>query len=338
MTDTEPHFSAVQALGYLGLRSKALDEWPAFAGGVLGMQVLHDGPDRIRLRMDDKAHRYILTRDGTAGVAFIGLQLADAEALESLSAALHGKSVAVQAGTAEERALRQVQDFAWITDPDGNRVELFHGLADAQDAFAPAKPIGGFRTGELGLGHLVLYTPNHAAMSEFYRTLLDFRLSDFHQEPYPLDFLRVNARHHSLGLISDREGPARIHHTMVEYQSWDDVGRAYDHAQAHPDSIAVTLGRHLNDHMTSFYIYTPDRFFTEVGWAGRLIDEHTWEPYEIAAPSLWGHDRRWQTPERRAVTREMIQDIARQGIRAPIALWDGGPFSPAPTKPAKPGA
>ena len=115
--------------------------------------------------------------------------------------------------------------------------------------------------------------------------------------------MNVNARHHSLGLIAEA-GPPRIHHVMAEYLYWDDVGRAYDLALAEPERIAVSLGRHLNDHVTSFYLWTPDDFFIELGWAGRSIDDATWQPHEIAAPSLWGHVRYWQTAAKREQTQK----------------------------------
>ena len=34
----------------------------------------------------------------------------------------------------------------------------------------------------------------------------------------------------------------------------------------------MTLGRHSNDYMTSFYIHSPSHFFVEYGWGGRAID------------------------------------------------------------------
>ena len=63
-----------------------------------------------------------------------------------------------------------------------------------------------------------------------------------------------------------------MHHFMVELGSLDDVGQGYDLAQGEQDGIAYTLGRHTNDHMTSFYMRTPSGFFIEYGWGGRMIE------------------------------------------------------------------
>ena len=46
---------------------------------------------------------------------------------------------------------------------------------------------------------------------------------------------------------------------MFESRSLNDVGRAYDIVHANKVPLALTLGRHTNDHMTSFYVYSPFR-------------------------------------------------------------------------------
>jgi hypothetical protein len=49
------------------------------------------------------------------------------------------------------------------------------------------------------------------------------------------------------------------------------------------------LGRHTNDHMTSFYLQTPAGFQIEYGYGGRLIDDRTWQVHTCNAASTWGH-------------------------------------------------
>jgi 2,3-dihydroxybiphenyl 1,2-dioxygenase len=293
----------INALGYLGLRSADPQQWRAFAGDFLGMQVLAAEQDRpMRLRMDEKCHRYLLEQAApgeAAGLAYAGFEVPDAATLTEVGARLTAAGHAPATGGAAEARIRGVEAFIWVVDPDGNRIEFFHGLHDADEPFVPGKPIGGFRTGGLGLGHIVLNTPRFDEMARFYQETLGFKLSDFHMHPFPARFLHVNARHHSIALIGS-DGPAKIHHVMCEYLHFDDVGRAYDLVLEQPDKIAVTLGRHLNDHVISFYAYTPDGFFIEIGWAGRLIDDATWVPEDLVSPSLWGHVRNWLPPGPRA--------------------------------------
>ena len=44
-----------------------------------------------------------------------------------------------------------------------------------------------------------------------------------------------------------------------------------------PDRVGVTLGRHTNDFMTSFYCKSPSSFMIECGWGGREIDPANWQ-------------------------------------------------------------
>ena len=67
---------------------------------------------------------------------------------------------------------------------------------------------------------------------------------------------------------------------MVELYSLDDVGQGYDIAQGNEGQVAVTMGRHSGDYMTSFYILIPSGFMTEYGWGGRSVDHATWKAFE----------------------------------------------------------
>jgi catechol 2,3-dioxygenase-like lactoylglutathione lyase family enzyme len=182
--------------------------------------------------------------------------------------------------------------------------------------------MSGFRTGPLGVGHAVLTVENIDAVMPFYVDVLGFGLSDYIEKPFRAYFFHINARHHSLALIeSSRNG---MHHLMVEMFSLDDVGQCYDIALSEPERVNVTLGRHTNDFMTSFYAKTPSSFMVECGWGGRDIEPKTWQPVEMkAGPSLWGHERVWLPPADREIAREMRMQAAASGLRAPVQVMDG---------------
>jgi 2,3-dihydroxybiphenyl 1,2-dioxygenase len=239
---------------------------------------------------------------------------------------LERQGVRTQEAAAEERALRQVADFFRVEDPDGNRLEIYHGQARPAP-LTPARPLGGFRIDDLGLGSLALETSRIAEMSAFYRETLGFRLTSHAELPRRAEFLRLNPRHHSLALLAaDRAG---MHHVMIEYLELDDLGRAYDLALAEPARVAVSLGRNEHDHLTSFSCGTPDGLLLEIGWAGRLVDEAAWEPRETGIGSLWGHLPVSLSPEQRARERERMAAIAARGVHAPVQV--PVPRTPAPT-------
>ena len=154
-------------------------------------------------------------------------------------------------------------------------------------------------------------------MLPFYRDILDFRVSDYGLTPYGLYFFHINGRHHSFAMVGS--GQAGFHHFMVEFQNLDDVGQGFDLAQADAGRVAYTLGRHTNDHMTSYYANSPSGFFVESGWGGRVIDPATWEPHETTlGPSFWGHERLYLTEDGgRKALRDLRLKAAADGHRAP---------------------
>jgi 2,3-dihydroxybiphenyl 1,2-dioxygenase len=311
----------LQALGYVGFGSGALDDWRQFGTGLVGLQAVERSPSLLAFRMDDRKQRIVIDRSMTEGARFFGWEVADAAALDELASRLERAKVDV---LAEPRALadtRRVGGLISFRDPAGNRLEAFYGAELDETPFSPGRSISGFRTGALGLGHAVLTVENIDAVMPFYVDLLGFALSDYMQKPFRAYFFHINARHHSLALIET--GRNGMHHLMVELFSLDDVGQSYDIALSQQERVSVTLGRHTNDLMTSFYARTPSSFMIECGWGGREIDP-TWQPFELKdGPSLWGHERVWLPPADRDVARSMRMRAAAAGLRAPVQVMDG---------------
>lgn len=303
------------SLGYIGVRSSKVEDWSGFATGLLGMQQVDQGGAMRSFRMDDRKQRLVVTGEEGDALGFLGWEVADAGALDGLAARLESHCVAVHRGSAALAAERQVAGLIMFHDPAGNRLEAFHGAAVADTPFVPGRPISGFRTGPFGMGHVVLNVMDVEPLLPFYRDLLGFRVSDYGLTPFKLYFLHINGRHHSFAMVGS--GKPGFHHFMVEMQSLDDVGQGYDVAQFDNHRIAYTLGRHTNDHMTSFYAHTPSGFFVEYGWGGRTIDPDSWVPHEtFNGPSFWGHERLYMSEEDRARMRHMRMDAARRGVRA----------------------
>jgi 2,3-dihydroxybiphenyl 1,2-dioxygenase len=209
-----------------------------------------------------------------------------------------------------------------VDDPEGNRLEFFHSGAVAADPFKPGRNISGFRTGTLGMGHVVMHCESLKEVMPFYQEILDFKLTDYWMRPFPGYFFHVNGRHHSIALME--AGRKTVHHMMLELFSLDDVGQGYDLAQGDPEKIAVSLGRHSGDYVTSFYTWNPSGFLVEYGWGGQVVDDSTWTPFERQyGPSFWGHDRIWMTPEKREEARQLCLASGEVGLRQPVQVLDG---------------
>jgi 2,3-dihydroxybiphenyl 1,2-dioxygenase len=318
----QEHAMRLDALGYVGIRTKDLGAWAAYATRFLGMQLVDKSRGTLALRMDDRKQRIIVNAENGEGPSFYGWEVGDAAALDALAGHLEKSAVKIARGSRALAGERRVKDLIVFGDPLGNRLEAFYGAETAMEPFKPGRSIAGFRTGPLGMGHAVLTAERLDTVVPFYTDILGFRLSDYLLRPFKAYFFHVNPRHHSLAFIET--GKNGIHHLMVELCYLDDVGQAYDLALTKPETIGVTLGRHANDQVTSFYSWSPSEFLVEYGWGGRSIDPANWTPHERPeGPSLWGHDRMWLTEEKRAEARELRMSVAAAGGRAPLNVMDG---------------
>ena len=314
---------SIEGLGYVGVRAKSLEDWSNFGTRFLGMQLVDKSAKSLALRMDDRRQRVVVSEDGGEGVGFFGWEVPDATALDAMAARLEKAGVQVARGARALAQERRVKDLIVFNDPLGNRLEIFYGPETTSEPFKPGRSISGFRTGPLGMGHAVLHVKNINDAIPFYRDVLGFKLSDYMTRPFNAYFFHANPRHHSIAFIET--GRSATHHLMVELFSLDDVGQCYDLALTDPDKlIGVTLGRHINDEVTSFYSNSPSGFMFEYGWGGRVIDVENWREEEVTwGPSMWGHDRMWMTPEKRVESRNIRIQAASTGLRKPVNVIEG---------------
>src|ERR1051325_6189782 len=174
----------LQALGYVGIRTKNLEDWAAYGTRFLGMQLVDRSRGTLALRMDDRKQRVIVHEAEAEGPSFYGWEVADAAALDALAAHLERSGVKVARGSRALADERRVKDLIVFADPIGNRLEVFHGAEIAADAFKPGRAISGFRTGALGMGHAVLTAERLDDVLPFYPDILGFKASDYILKPF----------------------------------------------------------------------------------------------------------------------------------------------------------
>jgi 3,4-dihydroxy-9,10-secoandrosta-1,3,5(10)-triene-9,17-dione 4,5-dioxygenase len=277
----------IRGLGYIAIGVSDVDRWRSYAA-LLGTMVVPDETG-FRMRIDERPFRVLVRGNGGAdALAFAGWELPDAAALERAGAELEAHGAEVDSASVEECAERHVRGLIRTTDPSGVALELFHGPILDHQPFVSPTGVSGFVTGSLGMGHIVLGTPQFDESLHFYTEMLGFRVSDFWR-PGGTDvaFLHCNPRHHSLALVP-APAPA-LYHFMLEARTLDDVGYALDRHLDSGTPISMGLGKHTNDRMVSFYSRSPSGFDVEFGCGGLQIDDSTWTVTEITAPSFWGH-------------------------------------------------
>jgi 3,4-dihydroxy-9,10-secoandrosta-1,3,5(10)-triene-9,17-dione 4,5-dioxygenase len=281
----------ILSLGYLHLRTPGLDAWQPFATGVLGFMPTR-GPDAAAqyYRWDDYPYRLVLAPGDEPAVAAIGYEVGDDRDLASVVGDLEAAGVEVTHGTADEAAARLVSGFVSFVDPAGAPVEIFFGpILDHEPVVTPL--VSGFVTGDMGFGHVVTDVPELDPSIDFYRDVLGFHTRNtWFLGGMSMAFLGCNPRHHTLAFGCGLPGPGLLRHFMVEAATIDDVGRAQDRCVDHGVPVVMSLGRHTNDHMISFYCQTPDGFMVEFGWGGIQVENvSTTGTYQITKPSFWGH-------------------------------------------------
>lgn len=288
--------SGVVELSYVVYEVSDLASWERFGLELLGMAYGEKTSKGFTLRLDDKAHRWVIEEGPKDDLVASGFSVSSSADLDAIAARLRAGGVEVTEGDAALAAERKVDRIIIATDPLGNRVELVTGFADAETAFESKHLLGRFVTGAGGAGHEVLMSGKVSRDDylHFYNELLGFRTSDIIVEEVApgifadLIFLHCNPRHHSVA-IGDMPFPRRLHHFMIEVTDIRDVGLAWDRCLAAHQPIRMTLGMHPNDMMFSFYVETPSGFNVEYGWGGLLIDDATWEVKTLDKLNSWGH-------------------------------------------------
>lgn len=280
----------IESLAYIGFTSPRTAEWNEFGPSILGLQVAPAEPDGvIRLRMDDAAYRISLEHGDVDNLDHVGWAVADPRAFEAAIAHLEDNGVPVKREGADLAASRCVAELASFEDPFGWRQEISWGQAHRQGTFQPGRPMSGFVTGDQGLGHIVLAVPDFAVAEAFYVDILGFRLSDeIRHQGLTIRFYYCNTRHHSLAMVG-LPGMTGVAHLMLQTQKLDDVGTALDRVQRAGHPLVMSLGRHCNDHMVSFYVRTPSGFDIEYGWGAVDATDDGSMPRMYDSGDIWGH-------------------------------------------------
>lgn len=290
---------SVCGLGYIGLNVSDLGAWRNFLERVFAMQVLQPGAEgAVDVRVDEWHRRLTLHPSRQDGLAYIGWEVSNFDALERVTQRIAAAGVPATRMSAEDCKRRGVLAAVTLVDPIENvRLELFCGPTITQERYAPSRAFGGYVTGEQGLGHIVLMTHRQDELVRFYQTALGFQVSDYMSfggekwgGDYRMVFMHCNERHHSLAIMSPPSpGPgAPLNHIALSAQDFNDIGYTYDIVIADRVPVLMTLGRHINDLATSFYVATPSGFAMEMAHGAVMVTSQ-WKTAHYDDTRIWGH-------------------------------------------------
>jgi 3,4-dihydroxy-9,10-secoandrosta-1,3,5(10)-triene-9,17-dione 4,5-dioxygenase len=294
----------VVALGYVVIETTDLVKWDAYLTRVVGAMHSDLSTESVNLyRLDSRPFRFWIEDSDRDALAVAGWEVSDQAAFDALIDRLKANGHEVEILDPVERG---AAGLARSADPAGHVLEIFYGERPTILKFTSPAGVSGFVTGKdgtLGMGHVVYGVPNFDECHHFYREVMGFRDTDLPQieaGPPGSPLLRIafmhgaTGRHHSVAVIGMPEPPSGCIHLMVEAATMEDVGRAYDRMREAKIPVSATLGKHMNDEVTSFYMQTPAGFDLEFGWGGLVVDPVTWTPTAHNKISDWGHVWAWQ--------------------------------------------
>ena len=286
---------SICGLGYVAVNVTDMEAWLDIMTNVFGTQLLpRDNGSAVDIRLDDWHHRMTLYQSKTDGIAAVGWELADEHALEDMAQSLRNYGVELTPGDEKLLAERKVTALYQFKDPASEMPsEIFYAAQHEMLPYTPSLGNSGYNTGDLGLGHVVYFVGDYAKSRSFYTEVMGFKTSDYiiwDGGEKDATFYHCNARHHSLAIMPPFGDipPGTFNHLMLEANSLNDVGRAYDAVLDKKIPVMMGLGKHTNDLTESFYLITPSGFGLEYGCNGQLVGDG-WRVKTYDAPMLWGH-------------------------------------------------
>ncbi|MCL3819406.1 VOC family protein [Aeromicrobium wangtongii] len=288
MSPTDNLTVPIQNLGYIGVYSKDPQDWRFYGTEIMGAMVMEEG-ETVFVKIDDRSHRIAVHPGEEGGVAYLGFEVQGPLELEQAADVLRRDGVPferIEGAGAEER---KVAALLRLIDPNGVSVEIYYGQ-HRDYTFLSSKGVSRFVTQEQGLGHAVILTQDIDKTVDFYLRTFGFKISDIAQrDGNQMYFLRCGPREHTIAFIKPAAGTdVRLHHFMVEVGNIDDVGKAYDRIYENKIPLTLTLGRHANDSMISFYASTPGGFLMEYGCQGVPMTP-TDAATTMTVGDIWGH-------------------------------------------------
>ncbi|MBC2665494.1 VOC family protein [Novosphingobium flavum] len=152
--------------------------------------------------------------------------------------------------------------------PDGLELEI-----SADVARGPSRELVHWEGVPVKISHIVLHSPNHHALVEFFTDVLGFKVSDWLGDF--MCFLRCNSAHHRFAILP---GPPCLNHVAYDMLSVDDMMRGAHRLKLKGVDIGWGPGRHTAGNNTFSYFVTPGGFVTEYTSELEVVDFETREP------------------------------------------------------------
>ena len=288
---SRPDSHGILRLSHVQLRVPDLELAAAYYTEVVGLiETAHD-PDQVFLKCWDEHehHSLILTYAPTYGVEVVGWKVDTRADLDHYAARLEAAGVPLERhapgaiGPGSGESVR-------FTAPSGHVMELVHGMHKVGNLLPltnpPPQPDGLTGIHPPRLDHVFLMCEDVDGVTEFFRDVLEFRLTeqivadDGHQLA---TFLERSHTAHDLAFITGPQGA--FHHLAFWVDDWNDLRRAADTCAYHGVTIDAGPTRHGATRGWGLYFFDPagnrNEVYTGGYWADPDREPVTWTEAEM---------------------------------------------------------
>lgn len=158
--------------------------------------------------------------------------------------------------------------------PDG----LQFGIS-SDVARGPSEEVARWDGVPVKISHIVLHSPDHQALTQWFQDVLGFRLSDWLGDF--MSFLRCNSAHHRIAILP---GPPCLNHVAYDMEGVDGMMRGIHRLRLKGFDIGWGPGRHTAGNNTFSYFVTPNGFVVEYTADLEEVDDETWQ-YQVHTPA-----------------------------------------------------
>jgi 2,3-dihydroxy-p-cumate/2,3-dihydroxybenzoate 3,4-dioxygenase len=276
----------VSDLHYVALAVPDLEAERQFFGETWGLVETAEQDGKVYFAAEGSPHPYVirLRQDPVRKTDLIGFSAGSRAEVDALFGQVQasGAKVIREPGPAEGPA--GGYSFRFF-DPDGRAIEV---VCDSNQRTHRSLARG--EAIPVGLSHVVLHSPDHKGLAQFYQDALGFRLSDWIGEF--MVFLRCNPVHHRLAILP---GPPALNHVAFDVSSVDELMRGLARMSEKGIKLSWGPGRHTAGNNTFTYYLTPNGNAVEYTSDLEEVDDDDWQPttYEMnpGVTDQWGTGR-----------------------------------------------
>ncbi len=260
--------SRVTEIRYVAYSAVDFDAESAFYSDVWGLEPVpsDDGMQWFKTRGHDE-HQVVGLRAGDVNrVDLIQLAAETRADVDALAAKVAAAGCRIVNSPANLATPGGGYGFTFFS-PDGLQFGISSDVARSRKA-----EVGRWDAVPVKISHIVLHSPDHKALCQWFIDVLGFKLSDWIGDF--MCFLRCNEAHHRIALLP---GPACLNHVAYDMEGVDGMMRGVHNLRLKNTPVVWGPGRHTAGNNTFSYFVTPAGFAVEYTADLEDVDFENWE-------------------------------------------------------------